>query len=192
MENWLELDYNQSQPITKGSVLLSEPFMQDPNFERTAVLIVEHSAEGSVGFVLNRPSGVGVKEVVNDLDLNRDLNIGGPVDRDNLFYVHRIYNLEGAVPIADGYYWGGDFEDLRKRNDYGILEDEEIRFYAGYSGWGHEQLQEELNRRSWIVAHPPLQRLYAHSAEQLWAELLRQMGGRFKVVANFPRDPRMN
>ena len=91
----------------KGRLLISEPFLPDPNFERTVVLLCEHNDEGSFGFVLNKPSILRVKEVLEDvLSIDSIVYVGGPVQQDTLHFIHRNSAVEKAVEIAPNVYWG--------------------------------------------------------------------------------------
>src|SRR5688500_2620422 len=97
----------------RGRLLISEPFLPDPNFERTVVLLCEHNEEGSFGFVLNKPSILKVSEVMEDLtEMENIVFVGGPVQQDTLHFIHRNATLENAVEIVDRIYWGGGFENL--------------------------------------------------------------------------------
>jgi putative transcriptional regulator len=89
----------------KGRLLISEPFLPDPNFERTVVLLCEHNEEGSFGFVLNKPSILKVGEVMEDLtELENVVYVGGPVQQDTLHFIHRNASLENAVEIVEKYF----------------------------------------------------------------------------------------
>src|SRR6188508_1723990 len=103
---------NQLKP-EKGRLLISEPFLPDPNFERTVVLLCEHNEEGSFGFVLNKPSVLKVTEVMEDISSFENIvYVGGPVQQDTLHFIHRNANVNNAVEIAGNVYWGGEFENL--------------------------------------------------------------------------------
>src|SRR6187402_846369 len=127
---------NQLQP-EKGRLLISEPFLPDPNFERTVVLLCEHNEDGSFGFVLNKPSVLKIGEVMeNILELDEIVYIGGPVQQDTLHFIHRKGPLDKAVEIIDGIHWGGSFEDLIISVNAKQIANTDIRFFLGYSGWG--------------------------------------------------------
>src|SRR5687768_3682958 len=102
---------NKIQP-EKGRLLISEPYLPDPNFERTVVLLCEHNAEGSFGFVLNKPSALKVQEIIEDINLGNIVYVGGPVQQDTLHFIHRCENVVNAVEIAGKVYWGGDLDNL--------------------------------------------------------------------------------
>lgn len=178
----------------KGRILVSEPHLPDPNFERSIVLICEHNKEGSVGFVLNKPSNSEVSELlegINSFDL--PVFIGGPVEQDTLHFIHRYESLEGATEIGDGIYWGGDFERLLFLLESKQLLPEDIKLFLGYSGWAAGQLDEELAIDSWIISdRVDDELLFETDSSKMWRKALQLMGGRFSVYSNYPIDPRLN
>jgi putative transcriptional regulator len=178
----------------KGRLLISEPFLPDPNFERTVVLLCEHNDEGSFGFVLNKPSLLKVKEVLEDvLSLDTTVYVGGPVQQDTLHFIHRNSTVESAVEIASNVNWGGDFETIVTMCDTSQLPATDIRFFLGYSGWGPGQLNAELEQDSWIVCDfINEQLLFDTDPQVMWRKALESMGGKYSVISNYPTDPRLN
>ncbi|MCZ8355487.1 MAG: YqgE/AlgH family protein [Cyclobacteriaceae bacterium] len=177
----------------KGRLLISEPFLNDPTFERTVVLLCEHNEDGSFGFILNKPSESSVNEVLESLSTDQLLHIGGPVQQDTLHYLHRIKTLDESIPIAEDVFWGGDFDQLQTNLDLGLINEKDIRFFLGYSGWAAGQLEEELKQDSWIVSSIVTQNLlFETPADEMWRKALSNMGGRFSVYSNYPKDPNLN
>jgi putative transcriptional regulator len=178
----------------KGRLLISEPFLPDPNFERTVVLLCEHNEEGSFGFVLNKPSILKVNEVMEDIrGLDNLVYVGGPVQQHTLHFIHRNAVLENAVEIVDRIYWGGAFESLMLLCETKQVTSADIRFFLGYSGWGPGQLESELDQDSWIVCdYVTDQLLFDTGPEIMWRKALENMGGRFSMYSNYPVDPRLN
>ena len=187
-------EYRNKIDLQKGRLLLSEPYLADPNFERTVILLTEHNEEGSVGFILNKPSESHVSEVMDDLKgLEAQIYIGGPVQQDTLHFIHRHGDLEDAIELENGIYWGGNFEQLLTLIDDQRLSLTEIKFFLGYSGWSPDQLQEELKLNSWIVSDRVSQEvIFETLPDQMWKRALQELGGRFSVYSNYPADPRMN
>lgn len=177
-----------------GKLLVSEPFLPDPNFERTIILLCEHNQEGSFGFVLNKPSHAQVADVLDELNAFPGMAfVGGPVQQDTLQYVHRLPDVENSIEIMDGIYWGGKFKTICERIDAGMASEQDIKFFLGYSGWSAGQLNEELKENAWIVSQrvsPEL--IFETDADTMWQKALQLMGGRFSVYSNYPVDPRMN
>jgi putative transcriptional regulator len=184
---------NKVQP-QKGALLLSEPYLADPNFERTTILLTEHNEEGSVGFILNKPSDSRVSEVMDAIkEFDARIYIGGPVQQDTLHFIHRVPVLEDAIDIGNGLFWGGDFEQLTSLIETHQTNVLDIKFFLGYSGWSPGQLEEELKLDSWIVSDQVSDALvFETNPELMWKEAMRSLGGRFSVYSNYPEDPRMN
>ncbi len=192
------MDYFGDDLLTiprKGDLLISEPYLPDPNFERTVIFLCEHDENGSLGFVLNKRSKAGVNELMDELDsFKADLFIGGPVQRNTLHFLHKGNAiLESDVRVADGIHWGMDFEGLLEKINTNQISEQELRFFVGYSGWSPGQLLEELREKTWIVCKCASQELvFDTEPENLWKVVLKNMGGKFKVMANYPMDPRLN
>ncbi len=178
----------------RGDLLISEPFLPDPNFERTVILLCEHDENGSFGFVLNKPSTVEFQEVIEgSYGFDEKLFIGGPVQQDTLHFIHRSDVMESGKEIIDGVYWGGDFEKLLSLINTREIDTNDFRFFLGYSGWSEGQLDMELKAKSWIVYKQPTHdKIFDLEPTVLWQEALKDLGGKFKMFANYPTDPRMN
>lgn len=186
--------YRNKLKPEKGRLLISEPFLPDPNFERTVVLLCEHNEEGSFGFVLNKPAIVKVNEVMDELkNFEHPIFIGGPVQQDTLHFIHRNTEIEAGAEVRAGIYWGGNFENVLFLSDTEQLRPEQIRFFLGYSGWSEGQLEEELDQNSWIVCDFVTEDLlFETEPNNMWRKALGNMGGRFSVYANYPVDPNLN
>ena len=179
---------------SSGILLISDPFLKDPNFQRTVILLCEHMVEGSFGFVLNKPHKGVVGDYVADLDgCQFPVFKGGPVQKDSIHFIHRCPDQLGGVEIIDGIYWGGDFVEVIKGIKAEEIDQTEIRFFIGYSGWAAGQLSDELSENTWIVCESKIDsEVLQNTSEELWRTLLKNMGGEFKVIANYPLDPRLN
>jgi putative transcriptional regulator len=188
-------DFKNIDIPQKGDLLLSEPLLPDHNFDRTVIILCEHNEEGSFGFVLNKLSILKVDEVLQSIEsFDTSLYVGGPVQQNTLHFIHNIDLLKGGgQKIRDDLYWGGDFEQLLLLVNDGNIDKNKIRFFIGYSGWSELQLQQEVDKNTWIVArgvHPSY--IFNTDPERLWKDILEKMGGRFKVYANYPSDPKLN
>ncbi len=178
----------------QGSLLISEPFLPDTYFKRAVVLIGEHDAHGTIGFILNKPTDVKMNDAVEDFPyFNVPLYFGGPVDTESLFYIHTLGSkLKGSREIINGIYWGGDYKQLKFLVDTNQVRDNQIRFYAGYSGWEPKQLEIEIKEQSWLLGSVSKQFAFAPDAKCLWSQVLRSMGNEYAILANFPEDPNLN
>lgn len=187
-------DYDtRIQPLT-GRLLVSEPSLPDENFERSVVLLCAHDAEGSFGFVMNKPSETLVESVFDGFPQSEQVAfVGGPVGLDTLHMVHCFPSVSGAQELLPGVFWGGDSEELREMAVLGRCDSTRIRFMLGYSGWGPGQLDDELRSHSWIVSDKvDIRLLFGTAPGRMWSDALRYLGGRFSRYANYPADPRLN
>jgi len=180
--------------IAPGLLLVSDPFLKDPNFLRTVILLCEHQFEGSLGFVLNRPYSKRLGELIKDLEgYDFPVFYGGPVQGDTVHFLHRRPDLiEGAAEIIDGIYWGGDFELVASLIKDGMLRPADIRFYIGYSGWASGQLEEELKTKSWITREGAKRLVFHRDAGIVWKDALKDLGGEYEQMVNCPIDPQLN
>lgn len=181
--------------LTAGTLLISAPMMQDPNFRRSVVLLCERNEEeGAFGLILNRELDVQLGDVLDGyMTYNPPLYLGGPVQRETLHYLHtRPDEIPGGIPLPGSVTWGGNFEtvqDLVKRGD---ASPDSLRFFLGYAGWGPGQLQGEIDEEAWIPTSSTAELIFEVDPDQLWRTVLRRMGGEYAVLANFPDNPRMN
>lgn len=179
----------------KGCLLISEPYLPDPNFKRTVILLCEHNDDGTFGFVLNRPSKVKLDEIAEiDQSFRSRVYIGGPVQQDMLHFLHTASNyLDSGTEVFEGLYWGGDFDYLISLIDTHQVVSKDFRFFIGYSGWGPGQLELEIEENSWIVSKGlPGNKILRTPANKLWELILKHMGGRFEMYSKYPPDPRLN
>jgi len=187
--------FNEFEP-TKGSLLVSEPFVLEEIFDRSVILLVQHHLEdGSLGFILNQKTAARVSDVLNSVAFQDfPLYLGGPVAQDRLFFIHRCNDrLEGGVLIAKDIYWGGDMENLYSLVQDKIIQSHEVKFFLGYAGWEPNQLQKEIHQNSWAVHnnYSPLLAL-KEDGEALWKAALLSMGPKYAHVVNFPSYPELN
>jgi putative transcriptional regulator len=176
-----------------GMLLIAEPFLKDPNFMRTVVFICDHQEEGSFGFVINRNFDHTLDELMNDLELKIPVYYGGPVQMDTIHFLHQYpEKILGSYEVLNGIYWGGDFETAINLLKNGEIDASKIRFFIGYSGWGEGQLDDELKEKSWLTA-PATRRLVFHKkTDEIWKEALKELGGDYELMVNFPIDPQLN
>ncbi len=182
-----------NKPI-KGSFLVAEPMLGDPNFDRSVILLTEHNENGSVGFVLNRPLDLNLEDIVIDFPfLDTQVYHGGPVQQDNLYFIHNKGNLiPGSEHIRDELYWGGDLKPLKEMIECGLMSEENIRFFLGYSGWSSGQLKDELKEKSWLAVDDAQVNLFEDQAVETWQKVLMGIGGEYPLWANSPVDPNLN
>lgn len=178
----------------EGKLLIAEPsILNDISFKRSIILLTEHSKNSTVGFILNRPLQYVLNDLIPEIDCNFTIYQGGPVEQDNLYFVHRIpHLLKDSIEVANGIYWGGNFKELKSLLNKQMVKPTDIRFFLGYSGWGENQLEDELNTQSWFVAENDFTNIFAVNEETIWRNKLLQKGGEYKIWANAPSDIKMN
>lgn len=190
----INFDFANTNRPESGSILVSEPFLNDSFFKRSVIYLCDHTPEGSFGFVLNNFMAHGMKELIPDFpDVDIRISIGGPVDKSNLFYIHSLGDkIPNSQMIASGLYIGGMFESVKEL----LIENKDnakhFRFFVGYSGWDHGQLESELKEKSWVVLKNFSNDLILDPNDNLWKDLMSKMGGKFQVMANFPKNPSDN
>ncbi len=174
---------------------MAEPFMEDPNFKRTVIILAQHNDEdGSFGFVLTRQAPLALESVVDGLEgFEAPLFIGGPVAIDTLHYLHTVGDLlPGSVEVVPGLYWGGNFEILQELVQEGKVKPEQFKFFLGYSGWDAGQLEEEMEDNSWIVHQAKAKHIFKTASISLWKKVLQEKGGDYAMMVNFPENPILN
>ena len=191
------IDFNFENNITpaRGTLLVSEPFMHDKYFARSVVYLCDHNDTGSFGFVLNNYLETNLTEMINDFpDVDIRVSIGGPVDTSNLFFIHSLgEEIDGSALINDGIYIGGNFERVKELITDNPKKAEHFRFFVGYSGWEKEQLKDEMDEKSLVVVNKvPRSFILNDEKDDLWNEILENMGGKFKVMSTFPKNPADN
>jgi putative transcriptional regulator len=178
-----------------GSLLISEPFLQDENFVRSVVLLCENNEMGSFGLVLNKLSIFKLDELLEECNLlDKEVYVGGPVEQNTLHFIYRgEQQLADSVALGEQLWWGGDFKELVGKNKLGLIDTADFRFFLGYSGWENGQLKEELIDNTWIVCdNSHAKNIFKVAPDDLWRVILKNMGGDFQVLANYPIDPRLN
>lgn len=162
--------------------------MQDPYFRRAVVLLVEHHEQGSLGFILNKSIDMGINELMSEFPkFETEVFYGGPVQTDTLHYVHNLGDLlEDSVKVADGVWWGGDFEKLKILISSELVQPHNIRFFVGYSGWTSGQLKDELEYGSWMSANMDANYVFKSTPKQLWSQVMYNKGNAYEIIADLP------
>lgn len=180
--------------VKKGRLLFAEPFMDDPYFKRSVVLLSEYNTEGAFGFILNKPLDIKVHEAVKDFpEFDATVYMGGPVQTDTLFFIHSQGNyIADSMSIGNGLYWSGNFEQLKLMINENQIFPNEIKFFIGYSGWDYDQLNNEIKEDSWLISENKSNNIVDLNNDNLWQDALQKMGGQYALFANFPENPSLN
>ena len=195
----MKFNFNAYKPKNKlsperGRILISEPLSQDMFFNRSIVYLTEYNKDGAFGFVLNNLSKYKLSELFDlELKFNPNVNYGGPVGTETIHFLHTLGDIiEGSVQVTEKLFWGGNFEIVKDMAKLGALNDKDIRFFIGYSGWAPQQLDDELKQNAWLVAESNLDILFNTRTKEDWKKLLTQIDKKYKLWTNVPENPSFN
>lgn len=181
-------------PSCRGRILVATPPLGDPNFDRTVVYMLEHTAAGAIGVVLNRPLDQECPTSLQAWDALLStpavLFGGGPVDPDALIGVARVSGPGGSgwhIVSTDGATAIGSV-DLAGTPDDAGGRISAMRLFRGYSGWAPSQLDEELAARVWMVFDMVDDDVFTAAPDDLWRRVVRRQGGRVAWAADAPDD----
>ncbi|MCK9638606.1 MAG: YqgE/AlgH family protein [Prolixibacteraceae bacterium] len=177
----------------QGRVLIAEPFLPGDYFSRSTVLLVQCSEEGDVGFILNKPTDLLVKDLFKGFpDFDANAFLGGPVSNDKLFFLHTLGDkIPDSLQVSGDLFWSGNFDHLTSLISAGLVEEEEVRFFLGYAGWSAGQLAAEIADHSWVVIEPTIETILS-SDENFWNDSVQSIGGNALLWQNFPENPELN
>ena len=180
--------------LVPGIILIADPFLKDPNFLRTTVFVCEHKPEGSIGFVLNRKHNLDIGDLIADLEgCTYPVYYGGPVQMNAVHFLHQCPGLiSGGLEIVDGIFWGGNFEEVCMLIKNKSINQHQIRFFVGYSGWSEGQLEEEMKEKSWLITLGNRKLVFHRNTDLIWKEAIKQLGGDYEQIINYPIDPQLN
>ena len=163
---------------SRGKVLISEPFLYDEMFGRSVILLVDHSTDGTMGLVLNKPLPLSLNDVLKEFKDISNIPIykGGPLSTDTLFYLHTLKDVEDSLQIGKGVYLNGDFDAIRRY----ILQ-------------GNDQLCQEIEENTWLIGSTSIASLMNEKGSaELWKNVLGQLGGKYEIWSRFPQIPTLN
>ncbi len=177
----------------RGQLLIAGPALLDPNFWRTVVLVIEHSEDGALGLVLNRPSetlaGEAISELGHTVDPDAPLLIGGPVQPSAVIVLAEFEDASDSALIAFGEIGVLRADAALENLGAGVRKG---RAFVGHAGWGPGQLDSELERGDWISEPARAEDAFSAEPSALWAEVLMRKGGSYALIARMPADPSVN
>lgn len=179
--------------LEKGKLLIAEPFLNDPYFKRTVILLIEHNEKGSMGIILNKMVENRLHEVIDNFpESDFMVNIGGPVSEDSLFYLHNNSKIPTSLQIYNNLYFGGDYELIKKMVQNKSIDKNTIRFFIGYAGWTKNQLEQEIKENSWIITDYNSKLIFDLNTKLIWKKAIESLGNAYKLMINFPENPILN
>ncbi len=168
--------------------------MQSEYFYRSVIYLCEHNKDGSLGFVLNKPTGLLLNDVFPHLkNAHFPVFEGGPVSTNQLFYTHTLgTQLADSIRVTNDVYWGGNFMALCSMIEKNQIQAHQIRFYIGYSGWGAEQLEDEILNDSWFHHAGNYKQLTTQLPDNVWGQEMIKISPSHKVFADYAFFPSLN
>lgn len=187
----------KDQKYGKGSFLIANPVLPDPNFSRTVVLLCNHDEQGSFGLVVNKSADLDSGDVFANIDVLRSYDgkiyVGGPVSQSQVFYLCRsaepIPELDVVCP---GVQLGMSWDLLESVMERLENPNQDIRFYLGYSGWGAGQLAGEMERKSWLVCDAKDHFTFGDDEDRIWEDVVRSLGKDYVYLVKAPVNPQWN
>jgi putative transcriptional regulator len=190
----LDIRFENTKIPRKGKLLLSEPFLDDDYFGRSAVYLCEHNHEGSFGFVLNNYIEINLTDIAKNFPIEKaKVSMGGPVATQNIYFIHtRPDLLKDSTLIDDGLHIGGDYAELIHLIETGKMNLSEVRFFLGYSGWSISQLKEEVDANNWMVVDVEAKDVMNTDLDNIWGKYMERQGAKYKLMTTFPINPQDN
>lgn len=178
----------------EGQLLIAHPLLNDGFFNRSVVYLTNYTDDGVIGFIMNFRTQFKLRDVrPNIQNGNFPIYEGGPVAKDQLFFLHTLgHDVSDSVHIRDNIYFGGNFNEMLHMIEHGQVKSHDVRFFAGYSGWGLEQLNMEIEGKSWLINPEPGNDLFHMLPEDLWKNQLTEIKQSYEIFGNIGFDPSMN
>ncbi len=178
----------------QGQLLIAHPLLYDGFFNRSVVYLTNHGEEGAVGFSLNFKTQFLLRDVRPQIkNGNFPIYEGGPVAKNQLFFLHTLgHDVPDSFPVSKNIFVGGDFNELLHMIEHGKVKTHHVRFFAGYSGWSENQLEEEINSKHWLINENPDKGFFELDPDELWGQQLSEIKHSYSIFANFGSDPSMN
>lgn len=182
--------------VGPGTLLVATPAIEDPNFSRTVVMMLEVTEEGAMGVILNRPSDTGIPAVLRDWTplVNSPSVVfeGGPVEPTGAVGVGLLRPNEqpplGWTPVLDTL----GMVDLGVPVELVGSSVQQVRLFGGYAGWGVEQLRGEIHQGSWYIVPGVPEDVFRSSTQSLWADVLKRQPGRLAWYVTRPMNAELN
>jgi putative transcriptional regulator len=191
----MQNDLTRLDKIKKGCLLLADPnIINDPYFNRAVILITENSEDEVVGFIINKPLEYNFEDIFSGMGKDYKIYNGGPVNKDNLYYIHNLPDLiPNSIKVSNNLFWGGDFSNVKNLIKDNKIGSNNIRFFSGYSGWTLPQLNNEIKEKSWIITNNRFNdKILKSKTNEFWKEEIKKLGNDYKIWSNAPENPNLN
>ena len=178
----------------KGKILLSSPnLLSDMIFYKSIILIVDETEKGLTGFILNRKSDLYItKDIKSTKKVKIDLFYGGPVSNNHYYLLKSENDHFESIKIDKNLYWSNNLEYLFNQIEDGLIDKEDVIFFQGYSGWDNEQLDDEIEKNSWIVLENGIENTFEYKESKSWNKIIKSLGEKYRIWSNSPDDISLN
>lgn len=177
----------------KGKILISTPDISGDIFSRSVVLIIDHNENGAFGLILNKRNNELSRKVRKIFGFSADIYEGGPVENNKTFIIAKGAPVSDYyISINEDFYITEDMENIAGKVLEGALNIQDIKIFSGYSGWSSMQLEGEISRKMWTVVDVYNLDYTMPNDQNLWKNIMQNLGGEFLLWANAPQDVSMN
>lgn len=156
--------------ITAGTLLISSPSLNDPNFDKVIIFITENNDKGAIGFVINKLFPRTFNELIEFKSSKVfALYKGGPMGNENLYFIHRRPDLiKDSIPINDNIFFGGNLQQVATHINNAFIQKDEIKIFIGYCGWDTGELEAEVEEGSWLISPSTDETIFSQNTYMLW------------------------
>ncbi len=186
-------DFNSRINLKKGYLLLSQPLLIDSYFSRSVILICDHNKNGTIGLQINKPLKSKASSIISKPLIDQKVFLGGPVDK-NIFFLHKknVFTND-SVKINNHLFFSKNIDYIESLILNKKIQQNQFKLFIGYSGWDSGQLEEELNKNSWIVVPKfDINIIFSNDYNNIWKEVLNNSSKIHKMFSNYPTNPRLN
>ena len=142
-----------------------------------------------MGFILNKPLEINLSNIFSGVSRKLKLFFGGPVSEDKLFCIHKSeLKLKSSKKITEYLSYGLDLDEIISKTENGELDEENVMFFLGYSGWSNQQLKDEIDENFWKINKDYSKNIFEKSRENLWNKLTKKMEGDSYIWSNAPEN----
>lgn len=173
-------------PLNEGVMLVSVPFFNDAYFNRSVVLLTDHSSSGAAGLIVNRRTNLSIRKAKSDWKIDGKFFFGGPVTMQGIIALHTFNGSGKFNPVVEGIYSGID-NTLISMIEYNVIPTMKYRFYLGYAGWSAGQLESELERGMWVVANCRPDLVFSDEPSTVWEKMVMQLGPDYQHWLTVPK-----
>lgn len=178
----------------KGKILISSPnLLSDMIFYKSIILIVDKTEDGLTGLILNRRTDLFIsKDIKSIRKVKIDLYYGGPVSNNHYYLLKSESDHLESIKIDKNLYWGNNLEYLFDQIENGLIDQQDVILFQGYSGWNLGQLDNEIENNSWIVISDQIENVFNFKENNSWNKIIKTLGKKYRIWSNSPDDITLN